>query len=831
MNRVLSLLLLLLLSCTLSAQQKKPTYKKRSVTTLLKGKVTGAFADEESGERLPFVSIILKNIQSDKTINGAISDDKGMFRLIDVPVGEYELLASFVGYESISKKVSLTARKPDSALGTLLLTPNVTSLDEVVVTAEKAMVENKIDKVVYNAELDVANAGGDATDVLRRAPMLNVDLEGNVSLRGNSNIQILINGKPSSVFSGNIADALRVIPADEVKSIEVITSPSAKYDGEGTAGIINIITKKKNIEGISGNVNASVGTRSNNAVLGLNMGKGRFGFNVNGSSYFGWPRVSESEFYREDFVGDEKRILEEEGSQDRRRLGFSGTAGAFYDFNAFHGLTSSFRLRGFTSSRDGVFNTDFSRANDDFLQRYQRRSDDENLVNGYEWSLDYGVKFPEQEGRELILAYKIDGNVRDRSFAIVQNDLIGDDTSLFRDERNSNDSDNSESTLQLDYVHPIGKKLKLETGVKNVWRAVNSEYQYDVFDPSLDLYVVDRIRTDDFDYRQGITSGYVSGNMGFGKDWGLIAGLRYEHTAINGGLSSTENDRFTMSYDNWLPSVTLSRKVGKSTTLKATYNRRIQRPGLRFINPYVVSDNNRNIQFGNPNLDPEINNQYELGVNTFVKKISFNAAIYYRKTSDIIESFLTVDDEGVSVTTYRNIGVNNAFGTNIFTSATLFGLWTLRGGINVYSYDVSGRVDGLLVSNTALLSSGNLNSSIKLKNDWIIDLFGFYRARRQTLQGFNPSFSIFSMGIKKNIWEKKGSIGLRMVEPFFENKVFGSELRGIGYFQSSETRIPFRSFGINFSYRFGKTEFKRRRSRSRIKNDDVKGGGDGQRQF
>ncbi len=830
-NKYLFLILLLFPSIMVFAQRPGGgRYGGGATTSRIKGRITGVMVDSLTSEPLSFVTVVVRSPQSEKTVAGGVTDDNGEIKLFNVPIGTYEVLASFVGYGTWKKQITMTPKNPDVDLGKVMMAATIEQLDEVTVEGEKELVVNKIDRIVYNAEQDVANAGGDAADVLRRAPLLNVDLEGNVSLRGSQNIQILINGKPSSIVASSPADALRAIPADQIKSVEVITTPSAKYDGEGTAGIVNIITKKKTPEGFAGGVNLSLGNRNNRGGMNLTAGRGRFGFNANASTYFSWPLNGPSSFYREDNVGGVLRTLEEDGDSRRQRIGFFGSAGAFYDFNAYHSLSTSFRLRGFSSTNDATFNTEYNDPLNSLYQNYERTSDSKQLFSGYEWSLDYAIKFPNQKERELNFAYKVDGNIQNQEFDIGQRDLQGSDPSLFRDERNVNDGDNTEHTFQVDYVHPVNANIKLETGGKAILRTVRSDFQYEIYDTEQGEYQIDPNQTDVFNYYQDVVAGYLSSNIKLGEKMGLVAGARYEYTAIRGDFAVQENE-FSNDYQNLLPSIILNRKFGKFTSLKASYTRRIQRPNLRFINPYVQLDNNRDISQGNPEIEPELTDQYELGFNTFVKQVSVNAAVYYRRTTDIIESYLEVNSDGVSVTTFRNIGESNSVGLNFYTSVTLFKIWTLRGGFNLFTYQAEGVIDGELLTNNAILFNGNINSNLKIGNDWVIDLFGFYRAPNQTLQGVNPSFSIMSMGIRKEVWDKKGSIGIRIVEPFFEYKTFRSELEGTDFYQMSERNIPFRSFGFNFEYKFGKLDFRQRQRRTKIRNDDQSGGGDEGQQF
>lgn len=789
----------------------------------VQGKITGTITDETSGAAVEFATLVLKDPKTKKDVTGGISDESGEFKLY-APVGTYELQIFFIGYDQLNVPIKMTPQSPDVSLGKVKMKSNSTELEEVVIEGEKELVESKIDKLVYNAERDVANAGGNAADVLRRAPLLSVDLDGNVSLRGSQNIQILINGKPSSMMASSPADILSVLPADEIKSVEVITTPSAKYDGEGSAGIINIITKKKKLEGISGNINTSVGTRQNNLRMGLNTGKGRFGFNMNGGSYFSWPREGTSDFERLDQVEGQTRSFTENGASDSYRLGFYGSGGAFYDFNAYRSINSTFRIRGFNSGNDGSYVTRYNDPINSVNQNYIRYTDNTRLNSGFEWNIDYTNKFAGSPGREFTVSYKLDGNVSNNESLIQQEDLIGSDIELFRDEINDNESDNRENTFQIDYTHPFGKLVTIETGAKMVLRSVISDYQFDTLDQANNVYVSDSRGTDVFTYNQDVTAGYFSSNWKFGENYGLVAGVRYERTEFDGRFDEISND-FADGYENFLPSIIFSRKLPKFRTLKLSYTRRIQRPGLRYLNPYTQLDNNRNVSLGNPEILPELTDQFEINYNTFIKKSVVNLSVYYRNTTDVIENFLDVNDEGVSVTTFRNIGKRNSVGSNLFLSTKLFKIWTIRGGLNVFTYDASGVVDGVALSNNAVLFSGNLNTNITFKNDWVIDAGGFFQGRRQTLQGYNQAFRIFYMGMRKQIWDKKGSIGLRIVEPFVVNKKFRSELVGENYTQTSVRAIPFQSFGINFSYRFGKFKSSGQR-RSKIKNDDQGSGGD-----
>jgi outer membrane receptor protein involved in Fe transport len=818
MKKLTLFLLLTAFSAQLFAQM--PPFGQGKKGPAIKGRITGTVIDSISGAPVEFATIELLDASGEKQITGNITDEKGQFKLTDVSDGAYQLRITFLGYaERILKDVALTLEKPDADLGAIPLLSDNINLTEVVVTGESALVENKIDKIVYNADKDVTTAGGDAAEVLRRVPLLSVDLDGNVSLRGSSNIQILINGRPSGIFAASIADALKTIPAEQIKSVEVITTPGAKYDAEGSAGIINIITKKKSIEGFSGSVNSSIGTRQNSAGLNLSLARGRMGFTANGNSFFSWPRAATQTFFREDFTPAYTRTLEQSGQSTSTVLGYNGSASAYYDINAFHSISSSVRYNGFNNWLDG---TTSGMLSDTSTQAFARSNLNNRFNNGFDWTTDYRRTFPGSE-REFSVAFQWNNNYSDRRNEIDQEDLLGNAASLFRRDINVNDGLNAEYTAQADYVHPFSKNIKLETGAKAVIRRIDSDYRFEQFDPNSGLFVANPALTDLFSYDQDVYAGYLSFNAKIAKQYGIQAGVRYEHTRIAGAYRS-ERDPFENQYDNILPSLILSRTFKNFSTLKASFTQRIQRPSLNFINPFLEIADPFNVNTGNPLLEPELSSQVELSYGAFVKGFNLNAAVFYRQTQDIIESFLTVNPEtGGSETRFLNIGENRSFGLDLFTSVTIKKILSLRAGMNLSTYYAEGLVDGQTITNQAVLFNGNMGGTLTIKKVWKVEGFGFYRAPRQTLQGINPTFSLMSVGINREIFEKRGVIGLRIVEPFFRNKQFISELSGETFSQSTNFSIPFRSYGVNFNLRFGKLDFNQpRRPRRSIRNEDLK---------
>ncbi len=791
------------------------------------GKITGVLIDSVSNTPVEFATVVLSRSGEDKQIDGAISDDKGNFKLIEVENGAYQLRFDFLGYEPRTVSgVELTLEKPDVDLGTVYLIPESLLLEEVTVTGERAVIENKIDKIVYNAERDVTTQGGDATDVLQRVPLLAVDIEGNVSLRGSNNVQILINGKPSTIFSsGSIADALKTFPADQIKSVEVITSPTAKYDGEGTAGIINIITKKKSIEGFTGSVNTSVGTRSNRGSLNLNYARGRFGLNAGVSGWFNWPRESYNDFFRESY--DTLRslpptILDQRTDGRSNFYGPRASIGAFYDINAYNSLNSSFTFRGFGRNNDGDTRSFFDNPNDASApQEYSRSNDSRSLRSGFDWTTDYRRTFKQPE-QELAFAFQVSGDISTSRNEVFQQ---GNDPILFQDQVNENDGLNLEYTIQTDYTHPFSKAVKMETGAKAVIRRINSDFSFRERAQESTDYVIDPDQTDIFYYDQDVYAGYLSFTLQLGDKYGLVAGARYEHTTFGGDFDQSDMN-FTNDYDNVLPSVIFSRKLSRFSSIKVSFSQRLQRPSLRFVNPYVDISDPRDIRFGNPEILPELSDQYELSYNTYIKGVVLNAAVYFRNTTDEISSITTVRDD-VTETTYQNIGKERSLGFNAFSSFTFREWLTVRGGFDIRRFEAEGQVAGEPVARSAYVWRANLNATVALDGGYKFEAFGFFNSPRQNLQGSRGAYSQFSLGFNKEMFNKRGSLGLSVIQPFSRILAFPSETTGPDFFQESEFGVVVRSFNLTFSYRFGKLDFKQpRQRRSVINNDDLKQGGD-----
>ena len=790
-------------------------------------RILGTVMDSTTNKPVEFAMVALTDVTTNKPIDGAVCDDKGKFTINKVAAGKYKLVISFIGFESRSVRITVADKKDDIDLGKLTISPTVEVLKEVTVTGQKALVEERVDRTIYNAENDATTRGGDASDVLKRVPMLSVDMDGNVSLRGNQNIQVLINNKPSSIVASSVADALKQIPADQIKSVEVITSPSAKYDAEGSAGIINIVTKKNTLEGLTLGVDMGAGLRGSNLGLNGNYRKGKMGFSLGG-----WGRANYN--VTGSFTNDQTTIDPKTNSvsrniqnADSRSNGIFGNynLGWDYDINEKNYMTASVRLgvRNNNSYQDGLFTQTF-RA-DTLVSNSLRNTVTNDQSNSIDANLTYTHQY-EKPQRELSIQALYSRNNRNNDFS---NNIS---TPAIQRIKNLNDSYNQEATIQVDYQTPVSTNQMLELGAKEIMRKAYSNYTYLIANGADAPYEITNNTSlnNNLNYDQTVTAGYASYTYSTKTGYSLKGGARYEYTTID-AKTLTDASINIPSYGVLVPSVNASKRLANGNTLKASYNRRIQRPSIRFLNPNIQAANPLNVTIGNPSLTPEYTNNYELGYSTLIKGTSLNFSGFVRNTTDAIQSVRTVKGD-TAVTNYQNIGSENAYGASVFANVTL-GKLSLNGGADGFYTTLNNNVADPQnnAKNDGFVISGRMFGSYDLSKGWGFQFFGFYRGRQVQLQGYQGGFGIYSLGLKKDFNEKKGSIGFG-AENFFTPAIkVRNETKSPLVSQYSVNTMHNLSFKITFSYRIGKMSMdakpKRRRS---INNDDLKegdGGGGG----
>jgi hypothetical protein len=846
MKRIL--LLIIVICASITAKAQLPVGGGGIV-----GKISGTVIDSLTKKPVDYATISIYKSGAKTPISGVLTDEKGNFQINSLRAGSYKITVSFIGYPTKTfDPVETTASKPDNHMGTLVIAPSAKALKEVQIVGQTPLIENKIDKIVYNAEKDLTAAGGNATDVLQKVPLVSVDMNGNVAIRGDGNVRVLINGKPSGATSASLSDVLKTIPADQIKSIEVVTSPSAKYDAEGSAGIINIITKTKNASGISGSVSGGVGTRQNNGNMNLNYNKNRFNFSANLGGNLTWPQTMTTDFQQtiqtparpasgtNPAVDAVDQFSHNNTSNETKRHGARGTLTAGYEFNGFNSINSTLALNdgGFNTNGGGTYRTTDNIDPTKSIE-YFGKTMNKNKFTGFDWNVDYTHKF-KKEGHEITVSGQW-------SHSIINTDYTSLFTAKQPSQLGSNNGKNNEYTAQADYTLPISKTLKLEAGGKTIQRRINSVYDIYSVDSLGKNRVLDTENSNLYNYNQNVYAGYGVFTITLPKNYSVLAGFRYENTRITGDpktpYASGENQQdlnpFSASYNTYVPSLTVQKVFG-SNTFKLSYSKRITRPALQVLNPFINRTNIQAQSVGNPNLAPEVSQTVELNYNTFIKSSVLNFSIYYKRTNDLIEGLASPITEIVGDSTVtgtrtlqRNAALNNSWGASFFGSINPIKPLTIRGSVNVFTYNPTVYTEFANFINTDAIKTQFQytmfgSAQYTFPKDFIFEAFGFINSPRRTIQGSSPSFGIYAFGVKKQFMNKKASIGFNAVQPFAVNKAFNQNISSPGFSQSSKTQFPFQSFGLTFSYSFGKISFSnpQQKKKKGVNNDDQIQGGD-----
>lgn len=834
-NRFRLLLLLIpIVFISILSKAQTPGLSKGSAS------IQGNIIDTLTKKPLEYATISLLNAKTNQVIDGAVTDGQGEFTINNLAAGSYQLQMDFIGYRQKKSNIVQLSKDLKLKLGRFYLIPESLKLNEVEIVSQQDVIEEKVDRLVYNAEKDISAKGGDASDVMKKVPLLSVDLDGNVSLRGSTNVKVLINNKPSSIMAGSVSDALKQIPADMIKSIEVITSPSARYESEGSVGIINIITKKNTLQGLTFGVDASAGNRG--AMLGLNGNyrKGNMGFSLRGFGRGEYNIKGAFENIQSTLTQFGIQRSNQSASTLTQRINGSYNLGWDWDISKKANLTTGLRFgtRSGLSTQDNLITQTFA-AGSSFPTSSGRDVSSKDINLSYDFNTTYTYTYKPQQELSLLGLYSRNNRTND-FIADLLNNI--DWATITARQKNDNISYNSEGTLQAEYQAPLGDQSLIEFGGKGIFRVVNSDYQYYYSEGNNNDFVLDPSRnSNQLNYNQTVAAGFLSYTFSTKNKYSIKAGTRLEHTDITAHFQNSLPGELVHipSYWNLIPSVNVSKSLNKSLTLKAGYNRRIQRPGIQFLNPNVNEANPTNISVGNPYLDPELTDNFEVSSSINMKNVFLTAALFYRHTGNSITSLRDTfsinnpnptETKQISAirTTYQNIGNENTYGLNLFGNVTLFKIWQINGGWNLYNVNLSNNnsVSTYAASNNGWVLGMHLFSNLRLKNGWGLQGGGGARGRQVNLQGYSGSFSFYSIGIRKDLPDGKGNISLStenfLNHPFKVNSYSKSDLleqTNINSFYNAGVRI-----GIN--YRIGKMSFEEKKRKS-VNNDDLKGEGGG----
>ena len=803
---VLSALFFLLTHLTTSAQT---------------GLLTGRILDSTTRQPIEYATISLVEISSHQTLTGAVSNKKGFFSLEIPKDGLYSLLSEAIGFQAKTLSGRQYYKNKTQDLGIILLNQKVTGLQAVTITGGQKLIENKIDKMVFNAEKDLTSQGGVVTDILKKIPQISVDVDGNIELAGSSSIRFLIDGKPSTAFGSNIADVLQSIPASQIKSIEVITNPGAKYDAEGLGGIINIILKHNVARGINGSVSVTAASRNENGSLNFSMRNADFGVNVfvNGNARIPATTPLTSTRISQDTAANTQINLQQDGSSRFYRYGVESGLSLDYSFRKKNNLTFSLNYNLFGTTNDGSQNqnqTTYDSHGQPVSQILSSSiTQSKTSIATINGSLDYKRTFS-KEDREL--DFGIHTSTNQNNFNSVNTQFYQPANTAYYGTNNDNPGRETETEIVLDYTEPITEKASLGLGGKMVFTDIHSVSNVLNLQPASGTYAYDSTLSNFLRYQQQVYALYAEMNFPVSRWFNAKLGVRYERTELNPFFSDVTHQIDEPGYNTWVPSVFLSRKLNDKQTLKLSYSKRIERPDYRELNPFINTTDPYNITTGNPYLQPEIGHRFELGWNYDLDAGgSFMVSAFYRLNQNDIQPYvvyyasLPVGDtvyKNVAVSTRQNIGTEKNLGTNLFADLHLSSKFNVRTNLFLFYRQGINALD----SNLKVESFNyriNMNLSYNFSTSLAGEFFASFNSPRNEIQGKYPSFSSYTFAFRKQIWKKKGSIAITATNIFSEYLNQPTVLYGPNFTVNSNRKIPFRSVGINFTWKFGKLDFKK----------------------
>ncbi len=782
LNKLLTLLFCLVILSNSFAQNNV------SNKNILQGRIW----NETQEQNLEYATIMLYSVE-DSLIGGVISDEMGRFQIPNT-MENYYLKIEFLGYEEL-KIYSRDINSEVLDINKISLQKKSNNLQEYEVRAEKSQNEFKLDKRVFNVGQDVVSQGGSALDVLNNVPSVDVNIEGDISLRGNSNVLILINGKASVLTEGN---ALGTITSDMIEKVEVITNPSAKYDAEGTTGILNLVIKKENKEGINGAVTLNTGVPHNHSVgFSLNRRTEKFNlFTQLGAGYRRFPSSAYS--YTTDKTSENPNTFYSDGEAEKNEQFYNLILGADYHINKLNMLTLTGHLGYEIEDESSLTKYENKDIEMQLLEASNRNEITESVNPKWEYALNYEKTFKGNEEQSLKASFtgSYFGKNKDSQY---DNELILGE-SVPANQKVNEDFAEAIYAWQADYIHPFTDDVKLELGGKYELTDFSNDYKSFNFEEN--QWKEDANLSNYFKYNQGITAAYSTLAWEPNR-WGLKAGLRLENTQITTSLENT-GEKNNQDYLHLFPSLHSSYKLLEELSFQVGYSKRIHRPHMWDLNPFASVRDIYNIHVGNPDLKPELTDSYEITAIANIHKLSLNTSLFYRNTNDVISDIIAVDGKQ-TITTSDNIGKSNDIGLELNTKweAMKHLVFLLDGNMTFYERYGDYQDSSFNFNNSYW--SARLTTKIKLPADIDMEIRGRYRSEYEDIQTINRPEYYVDLGIKKKILKGRGVINLS-VSDLFETRGHTNISDDNDFYRYGEYTRGGRRIILGFSFGFGKGE-------------------------
>ncbi len=812
------ILLIVFLITSLNTYAQRPSGKRPDPI-----KILGIVIDKETSQPLEYATLVLQRVRNPDKITGGLTDQNGKFE-IEIFPGKYNIKVEYLSYNTYELKEQLL--RTSTNLGTIKLGINVEQLNAIEVVGERTTVELRLDKKVYNVGQDLTVKGGSVTDVLDNVPSVIVDVEGNISLRGNESVRILINGKPSAL-SGFTNDALQQLPADAIEKVEVITNPSARYDAEGTAGILNIILKQNKTVGVNGSVNIFSGhPELYGAGINLNLRRDHFNIFTN-TSYRYTNTPGNALFKQENFNqnGITDSFQDEIREYQRENKGFNTNIGFELFLNKTSTLTNGIVYR--KSNGDDKVDIDF--FNFDALKtptiqrnRLTNESDEDETI---QYSLNYKKKFNE-DGHELSLDYQYSRSSEDENATI--NEIILNNNEIAAIEQTLTNDNQKRQLLQVDYILPFGKdnKSQLELGYRGNFNNFNTDFDFGILENN--IFTSDSNFSNELNYKEYVNAAYTQLGSKFGK-FNVLGGLRMEASNIGVKLINT-NDNNTKNYVDWFPSLFIGYEFSDTEQLTISYSRRLRRPRSRYINPFPSRSSNTNLFQGNPDLNPTYTNAYDLGYLKRWDKITFTTSGYYNKSTGVFQfitqergDFVAINNPTppnepilvpVQVLSPINLATEKRYGMEFTTSYSPKRNWRLSLNTNIFKQELRGNHSYINFLNEEITQNFDadnftwftrFSAKIPLPKDISFQTNLFYRGPRETAQAKNKSILVTNLAFSKDLIKDKFTASLN-VSDLFNTRKRRRETKTANVFTYSEFQRRERQIRIALRYIFNQQQ-------------------------
>lgn len=777
------------------------------------GKISGRIVDDKGNSPIQDAAVQLTKNSDSTIISGAATDADGRFTLAGISYGTYHISVKYIGYSPINiYEISLSEQHKDQSFDSLKLRIGDAKTEEINVEGEKSLMTIEGDKKVFNTGKMLLTKGGTALDVLKKVPLVDVDINDNVSLRGSQNVKILVNDQPSHYAS------LKQVPADLIDKVEIITNPPAKYEAEGVTGIINLVMKKSDLLGITGNANlggsyvknfrgwsgADINFKKNKWTVfsSINGGIFNFNFNYNALTNYFAPVSSLNVLGGGD--GSSKYFWAQGGAE------YEITPGKTFGFESSYSLGKWGNLDNSTSNNYDNTNT---------LSSYYVENAGRNGTWGsFNSNLYLNMKLGDK-GQELNTSVSFARNKNTNDFFQVKHDFNANSVELNntpRDQRDSIELASYNINAQVDYTHPLTQNTKFETGYKGTYRSNDNNFQSDTLIYPSYAYTTDEGVSNRFKLTEYINAVYGVYSGAIGDKFTYKLGMRLEQTNSTGSLLNNGTN-FKKSYLDYFPSVNLSQKIGKADQLTLSYSRRITRPNIWRMNPFVSRHDARFWQVGNPDLNPEYTNSYELSFMLSTPVVTVTPLVFYRQSTGIISAYSRLIDSSIAVTTFRNAAGSKAYGTDLLINSAAISWMNINASLSFYNtkFDSDALTD--YSAEEGFSWKANIRSTITFGGLFNIELFYRYTGKKVNAQGINEPTSNFDIGLSRSMLKDALSLSLRASDVFNTNK-YAMQTNAASYSTVFHNTMDSRQVSLNLSYRFGNTKDQYRKKNNTKRN-------------